>query len=840
MDDGTVRCWGLNVYGQVGDGTLATPRKSPVTVMTGQTTILTNIVSAAAGYSHSCAVSAIGTAFCWGSNFDGELGTGNTTQSSFAVQVRSISNVAAIAAGYLFTCALKADGTVWCWGVNTAGELGNGTTVAQSTLPVQVHLSGAAVAVTAGTAQACAVLVGGHVQCWGGNALGQLGDGSYTSRSSPVTVSFQTRFFGLQPLSNVIDISAGDRHTCALIVNGTLFCWGANDSGQLGANSAAASSDVAVEVVTDVSLDALTGVVAASAGPTHTCALLVTGAVKCWGADDKGQLGIGTTSAVPHRMADVVVAGLANAIEVVTGFGYTCAVEAVGWINRCWGDNVSGELGNGTTTPTSVPNTALGVSGSIGARGIASSRYSNCGRRGNDTIACWGDDYEGELGNGSKLTSSSSAVAVLNLTDAVSMTGGSFDRFCALHASGTVSCWGSNSTGALGNGNKIDQASPVAVTGLAGAVQVASGDGHACALLVDSTVRCWGSNGEGQLGNGAFADSLTPVAVTGLANVTMISAGVGHTCAVLADGTARCWGADFSGELGDAKAAGLSSAIPVTVLGLNGIVAIAAGQNYSCALSAAGAASCWGVNDNGQLGDTTINEQSVPDNVLGLANAVGLAVGGEGRHTCAVFAGGSASCWGANDFGQLGAKDAAEAHAPTPVIDHFVTVNSVQIPIPLSPVIAISTGQAHTCALLANGGPMCWGTDFVGQVGNGTFSSSVPRPTAVNSFTANVEPEATLESPGRIVQVTALMNCPEGDEAHIALTLEQGQTTGDGMAVVQCTGGQVEVPMNVAARGPSGFRIGAATANVEALVKNHGNVTQDQHWTRAVTIAVPQ
>ena len=838
LDDGTVRCWGLNVYGQAGDGTVATPKKSPVTVMTGQTTILTSMVSVSAGYSHSCAVGAIGSAFCWGSNFYGELGTGNTTQSAFAVQVRNITNVVAIAAGYLFTCAMRSDGTVWCWGVNAAGELGNGSAVAQSTTPVQVHLAGAAVAITAGTAQACAVLVGGHVQCWGSNAAGQLGDGTYTTRFLPVTVAFLSRFLGLQPLSNVVDVSAGDRHTCALIVDGTVFCWGANDSGQLGANSTAANSNVAVGVVTDAGMDRLAGVVAASAGTSHSCALLASGAVKCWGADDKGQLGIGTTSTTPHRLADTTVAGLANAVEVVTGLGYSCAIEAVGWTGRCWGDNSSGELGNGTTTQASVPNTVFGVSGSIGGRGIQTSSYTSCARRGNDTVACWGDGYEGELGNGSLFSDSPNAGTVSGLNDVVSLSAGSFRHFCALHASGTVSCWGSNSTGALGNGNKTDQATPVAVVGLTGVVQLAAGDAHTCALLVDGTVRCWGRNSAGQLGNATYSDSLFPVAVSGLGSVVMISAGVGHSCAVLVDGTARCWGDNFFGELGDSKAE-VMSPVPVAVLGLNTVVAISAGSSYSCALSATGGANCWGKNDHGQLGDSTINDQSVPDTVMGLTTALALATGGEGSHTCALLAGGSASCWGENDDGELGAKDLAEYHSPTPVIDHFATVNGVQIAFPLSGVIAIDTGQFHSCALVGNGGPKCWGANFVGEIGNGSFSSEVLRPTTVNSFTANVEPEATVRSSGRTVEVTALVNCPEGAEAHLSLSLRQGETTGNGMAVTVCTGGQAEVPMVIAARGSQGFAIGSATAFVEAVVEDRGNVTEDQHWSRSVTISLP-
>ncbi|GIV95657.1 MAG: hypothetical protein KatS3mg057_0314 [Herpetosiphonaceae bacterium] len=230
LADGTARCWGDNWYGQLGDGS-TTSSASPVVV--GGATPLTDIVALSAGGAHTCALLADGTARCWGDNWYGQLGDGSTTSSASPVVVGGatpLTNVLALSAGYAHSCALVADGSARCWGANGAGQLGDGTTTSSAS-PVVV--GGATpltnvLALSAGSYHSCALLADGGVRCWGANWSGQLGDGSTTSSPSPVAVG------GATPLTDIVALSAGGEYSCALLADGGVRCWGRNDYGQLG------------------------------------------------------------------------------------------------------------------------------------------------------------------------------------------------------------------------------------------------------------------------------------------------------------------------------------------------------------------------------------------------------------------------------------------------------------------------------------------------------------------------------------------------------------------------------------------------------------------------------
>jgi alpha-tubulin suppressor-like RCC1 family protein len=273
LPGGTVKCWGVNTHGQLGDGT-ETNRKTPVTV-----TGLTGVTAVDASFWHTCAVAG-GAVSCWGMNNLGQLGDGTTTSSSAPVSVAGITGATAVAAGGGFTCALEAGGSVKCWGSNVYGQLGDGTTTDAFT-PVTVAGLTGVTAITAGENHTCASEAGGSVKCWGWNIGGQLGDGSTTNRKTPVTVVGLTGGAG---------IAAGELHSCASVAGGSLKCWGNNTFGQLG-------DGTGTDSLTPVTVTTLTGVTAVAAGgPGHTCALASGGTVACWGRNDGGQLGDGTTA----------------------------------------------------------------------------------------------------------------------------------------------------------------------------------------------------------------------------------------------------------------------------------------------------------------------------------------------------------------------------------------------------------------------------------------------------------------------------------------------------------------------------------------------------------------
>jgi alpha-tubulin suppressor-like RCC1 family protein len=351
-----------------------------------------------------------------------------------------------------------------------------------------------------------------------------------------------------------------------------------------------------------------------SVGGNHTCAVMSDGTVRCWGWNDYGQLGIGTN---PDSVLPVTVSGISNAVAVSAGNHHTCAVLSDGTV-RCWGDNRVGQLGNGTDgwgNSSSLPVTVSGISNAVA---VSAGYLHSCAVLRDGTVRCWGYNSSGQLGNGS-YTDSNLPVVVSGISNAVAVSTGGSDfgsHTCALLSDGTIRCWGYNGSGQLGNGTNTGSNLPVVVSGISNAVTVSVGRDHTCALLRDGAVRCWGYNYYGQLGNGTDTDTNLPSTVSGINNAIGVSAGYLHTCAVLRDGTVRCWGDNSNGQLGNGT--NTDSNLPVTVSGISNAVAVSAGGggsdrgSHTCALLNDGTVRCWGRNSGGQLGNGTSTDSNVP------------------------------------------------------------------------------------------------------------------------------------------------------------------------------------------------------------------------------------
>ncbi len=353
-------------------------------------------------------------------------------------------------------------------------------------------------------------------------------------------------------------IAAGYNHTCAVLSSSTVRCWGLNNAGQLG-NGTTADSNTPVTVAT------LSGATAIASGYGHTCAVLSGGTARCWGLNSASQLGNGTTT---DSTTPVAVSGLEGVTAITAGFEHTCAMLASGTV-KCWGANFSGQLGNGTTADFS--NTPVTVTGLSGVTAISAGDYHTCALLRGGRVKCWGYLIDSQLGNGTTTDFSNTPVTVAGLSGVVALSAGRYHT-CAVLLGGTVKCWGLDEQGQLGNGANTDSKTPVAVTGLSGVTAISAGDYHTCALLTGGAVQCWGYNSSGQLGNETTTSSNTPVAVTGLSGVTAISAGGLHTCATLMGKSVECWGANFAGQLGigtTSSAGQDGSSTPVTVVGLS-------------------------------------------------------------------------------------------------------------------------------------------------------------------------------------------------------------------------------------------------------------------------------
>jgi len=361
------------------------------------------------------------------------------------------------------------------------------------------------VAIAAGGYHTCALTDAGGIKCWGGNAYGQLGDGSAIQRSIPVDV--------VGFASGVKAITTGGPYTCALTTAGAVKCWGRNYAGQLGDGT-----DMPRNIPVDV-VGLNSGVQAIAAGGHHTCALTGARDVKCWGSNGSGQVGDGTTVT---RRTPVEVVGLPSAVQAIaTGGHHTCVITEAGGV-KCWGGNESGELGNETTRDSNTPADVAGLTS--GAKALATGGHHSCVLTETGGVKCWGNDSHGQLGNGLRTNSTVPLNVAGLMSGVIAIAAGvgsvrGLETFagahtCVLTRAGGVKCWGNNDDGQLGEGRAVDRDTPVDVVGLTKGVKgIAVGAHHSCALTTAGTVKCWGDNSQGQLGNGTNTDSPLPVDV---------------------------------------------------------------------------------------------------------------------------------------------------------------------------------------------------------------------------------------------------------------------------------------------------------------------------------------
>jgi filamentous hemagglutinin family protein len=538
---GAAKCWGLNVDGVLGNGSNSNS-STPVDVAglgAGVTALSTTVF-------HACAI-VNGGARCWGNNFNFQLGNGSNVNAATPVSVTGLaSGVTAIATGNSHTCAVVSGGAK-CWGGNGAGQLGDGTTNGAAG-PVNVVGLGVGVTlVSAGWDHTCA-LFNGAAQCWGWNVSGQVGNNSPVRQLMPVDVSALA--------SGITAMAAGWQHACA-VASGAASCWGMNGAGQLG-------NGTSVNATYPQPVTALgAGVTAMAAGLLHTCAL-VSGGAKCWGDGFQGQLGNGTSSATPTP-TPVNVTGLASGVtRLAAGSFHNCVIVVGG--AQCWGWNEHGQVGNGTTAMATTPVAVTGLAAGVTA--IAGGVHHSCAVV-NGAVKCWGYNGNGELGTGTFGGNATVAAGVTGLASGATAVATGDGHSCAI-VNGGVKCWGSNLYGQLGNGTNVNAASPVNVTGLtSGVTMLAAGRFHNCAV-VNGGVTCWGDNSSGQLGNGTLVNATTPVAAVGLTSgIQALVGGATHSCAVVNGGT-KCWGygplgIDIVNYWSMPKAVVLGSPIAVTV-----------------------------------------------------------------------------------------------------------------------------------------------------------------------------------------------------------------------------------------------------------------------------------
>ncbi|MFO0606203.1 MAG: MXAN_6577-like cysteine-rich protein [Polyangiales bacterium] len=494
-----------------------------------------------------------------------------------------------------------------------------------------------------------------------------------------------------------------------------------------------------------------------SAGLYNNCARYTSGRVYCWGINGSNStttqnMLTSTGGTWGHRATPVLIVGtngvpIEGITQVVVGNNRACALNGDGAV-VCWGLNVAlgavsglpaasalvaretqfcalgrdGQvycwdgLPRASTAPALTPEPALPSAPAEIARGVG----FTCARLASGAVSCWGTGTSGQLGNGAS-ANSTTPVAVRGLTDAAQLVAGR-DFACARRADRSVVCWGLNSRGQLGDNTTTTRNAPVAVMGLTDAVLLTAGLRHACAYSLSRGIVCWGENLSGQLGDGTTVNRSTPVVVPGfMVPQRVLTAYDHHTCAVGNDNRVQCWGGNTFGEAnGGTELSPTPRAVQFGGADLEGLVDLQVGQaqtyalmattQWRCALHRDGRVFCWGTSVTG-------NESGQLGDGTTTQRAVPQPVTGltdarqiavGWQHACALRAGGTVVCWGSNSQGQIGDGTNTNRPLPTPVMG-------------ITNAVEIRSGDYHTCARLMTGELRCWGYNYYGELGDSSM-----------------------------------------------------------------------------------------------------------------------
>jgi alpha-tubulin suppressor-like RCC1 family protein len=720
-----------------------------------------------AGFDSTCALTTDGRPVCWGNNSSGQGGTGNaapTVQqdatlvnlSGLPVDERTFTKIS-VGAG--FACGISISHNAYCWGDQTNGRLGNGAGSGLSYIPVLVDVSGLPASkkfksISSGVAHTCAVNMDGNVYCWGDKTSGKLGNGAASGYSAlPIAISPGA----ISSNSRLLSVATAANSTCALDTEGKIYCWGDNSDGQLGDGTSTMSTTPVATVIGTNSYIAISG------GINHMCAIQGNGIGLCWGGDALEQLGNGASGGVltPSPVSSNPLPVGSTFVQIDAGGNHSCGLLSSG-ASFCWGNDSNGQLGHGYagSSPYPDPVDMPAELTNEGFTSISAGIDHSCGITGSGQLFCWGSDTNGQLGNGASsgfgVPHPISASNVMGMPASKEMALG-HDFGCDLAAFGAIFCSGNNSLGQLGNGGiSGGTTSPVPindgmVTGVKSFRSIAAGNFHSCGLTAENNLFCWGSGTSGQLGQGSGSvSSADPVAVDTInlpTNVRFqsIALGDGHSCGVASNGMAFCWGNGTSGRLGTGNTTNYNR--PEQVLNTNlaageKFKSVALGMNHSCGLTTVGNVFCWGDDLYGQLGNGTGSTSPVTLPVAietaAIANVFDrkfVSIYAGPFHTCAINAVGKAFCWG-DDFGEKlgnGTGSPNLCNGSDPCAASPIPVNDTALGTEKS-FVKLALGRNSSCGLAVNGTMFCWGDDTNGQQGNGAGASVIHSPTLTSGM----------------------------------------------------------------------------------------------------------
>ncbi len=642
------------------------------------------------GGEHTCALDTGGDVYCWGSNTFGQVGDDTLFSKSEPVQVRSLPPIEELALGLNHSCARSSDGSVWCWGANNDGRLGNASATPPRELPVLVNEVSDAAKIAAGDEHSCAVRFDGTGVCWGNNDLGELGNGLPSDNEATAVAIVDPADTTFQtPLGGMTDIGAGDDHTCAIVGSGVM-CWGMNALGQLG-NSTIINSSVPVAVV------GLSGTPQSlTVGDDHNCVLMEDAKTFCWGDNTSGQLGNGTIN--PSSTTAILIVSEIVPVQVEAGEDHTCALTADNEV-YCWGENGASQVGDGEIQDLSSAKKILSDVTVLGAGGD-----HTCARLSGGSLQCWGFNSGGQLADGSLLFSYDPIAVAAPVTTVDALVAG--DLFNCSLSGGSVHCWGNNRAAELGDGSEnVGSATPVPARNsagpLTGVTALFARVNNACVIQTGDTAACWGTAHSSTSVNGSTdhvheATAIVATVPTPIVNLYLGPRNTFVETSVL-NQELYCWGSNSDGECGLTVTGSSGSARLAD--NIIGATQIANAEDHSCAIIGTSVV-CYGSNIDGRLGDgVSATTNGGPGIIVALpADPVQIVAGED--HTCARLADSSVYCWGQNTDGQLGDGT---------VTSTDVTLAPVKAMLPADDALSITARGDQTCAIRPNNELWCWG-----------------------------------------------------------------------------------------------------------------------------------
>ncbi len=743
--DNTLWCWGSNTQGQAGFNN-STSTSSPIQI--GSDLLWQNI---SGGYGHACGVAIsevndtsdsahkieLHQLLCWGDNRKGAVGFGSATANYYEPTAIQDDDWRVVSAGNSHSCAIRLDNSLWCWGDNSSSQLGHVS--AKTTSPSPVVSSRDWSSVSASDQFTCALKTDQTLWCWGKNDTSQFGNGTTNSTTVPTLIS-----------SGWKTIATGQAHSCAINSSDELYCWGDNRYGQIG-NGTTVNQPTPFKVTTD----SATTWSAVASSRQHTCAITLTDkSLWCWGNNETGQLGINNTA---HQSRPIKINHTTSWLTVSTGESHTCANDKANVIH-CWGLNHYGQLGNGLSSDT---ERARLFDTSANWQAIASGYRHSCGLKGSAvpySLWCSGFNHYGQVGTAST-SSQATLIQVRATTDSAilsdweSLSTGPHHS-CAIAISGAshpLFCWGDNRRGQLGDNVTLSNvpqhwwanSRSQVIVGADDWTMVAAGANNSCGIKAGNELWCWGDNSGGQIGNGTLSlptdAPFLPYKIAG-SWLTVAVGGAegdgGHVCAIKSNGTLWCWGKNSRSQLGNS---GGNLATPTQIGAANSWVQLQAGEYHTCGLRDDNTLWCWGDNSRGQTGSPQVT-QTIPDPADPTKNisitlypttvAAPTQESEEGRwlnmslgsnFSCGVRNNRTLWCWGDNRYKQLtGAILSESAFAPA-VIQSSPEWQQITL------------GQRHGCAIREDTNTLdrytyCWGERSPYQFGDGNAWKSTPQP----------------------------------------------------------------------------------------------------------------